>query len=103
METSVVIDGREVRFRATAAVPRLYRIKFHRDIMQDMMAVSNAVENKEQTGENIPPLALEMFENMAFIMAKHADKDAVPSSPEEWCVSGPINCSSVSLTFYLIS
>ena len=36
MEKFIRIDGREVPFRATAAVPRLYRIKFGRDIMQDM-------------------------------------------------------------------
>jgi len=84
METTVMIDGKVVRFRATAAVPRLYRIKFRRDIMQDMVLVKKALEQKEQDGENIPPLALELFENMAYIMAKHADKDGVPSSPDEW-------------------
>ena len=36
MEKTINIDGKEVRLRATAAVPRLYRIKFGRDIMQDL-------------------------------------------------------------------
>lgn len=28
--------------------------------------------------------SLEMFENIAYIMAKHAEPDKVPDSPEEW-------------------
>ena len=39
METEILIDGKKVKFRATAAVPRLYRIKFRRDIIQDMKVV----------------------------------------------------------------
>lgn len=84
MEAEIQIDGKTVKFRATAAVPRLYRIKFRRDILQDMQAVRKAVEAKKQSEENIPPAMLELFEDMAYIMAKHADKDAVPSSPDEW-------------------
>ena len=30
------IDGKEVEFRASAAVPRLYRLKFGRDIYKDL-------------------------------------------------------------------
>ena len=44
MEKTINIDGKEVRLRATAAVPRLYRIKFGRDIMQDLSKLSDAYE-----------------------------------------------------------
>lgn len=84
MEKTIAIDGREVKFRATAAVPRLYRIKFGRDIIQDMDVIQKSLEQSAQTGESVPPQALELFENIAFIMAKHGDKDTVPASPEEW-------------------
>ena len=33
---------------------------------------------------NLDLFSLEMFENIAYIMAKHADPTAVPDSPEEW-------------------
>ena len=33
---SVEIDGKEVTFRASAAIPRLYRNKLHRDIYKDL-------------------------------------------------------------------
>lgn len=82
--TTITVDGKEVTLRASAAVPRLYRIKFRRDIILDMQAVARAMENKDQTGQDIPLEALELFENMAYIMAKHGDKDAVPDSPDEW-------------------
>ncbi|MGN1457264.1 MAG: hypothetical protein ACI4XP_04820 [Acutalibacteraceae bacterium] len=32
MTKTIEIDGKEVKFRASAAIPRIYRIKFHRDI-----------------------------------------------------------------------
>ena len=84
MEAEIQIDGKTVKFRATAAVPRLYRIKFRRDILQDMQAVRKAVEAKKQSEENIPPAMLERFEDMAYIMAKHADPNMEAKSPEEW-------------------
>lgn len=84
MEKTIKIDGKDVAFKATAAVPRLYRIKFRRDIIQDMQAIQKYLEKQTAEESNLPPEALEMFENIAFIMAKHADKDSVPASPEEW-------------------
>ena len=84
MEKIILIDGKEVRFRSTAAVPRLYRIKFGRDIIQDMQSVQAALKKKEEDGGNIPPSALELFENVSYIMAKHADPEGVPSDVDKW-------------------
>ena len=36
LEKTVTISGREVKFRSSATVPRLYRIKFKRDIFKDL-------------------------------------------------------------------
>lgn len=89
--TTITVDGKEVTLRASAAVPRLYRIKFRRDIILDMQAVARAMEDKDKdkTGQDLPMEALELFENMAYIMAKHGDKDAVPDSPDEWLEEFP--------------
>lgn len=84
METTICIDGKDVRFKATAAVPLLYRRKFKRDLLRDMQAVAKAMEGKDTTGENLPLQALTMFERMAYIMAKHADPTLTADSPEEW-------------------
>ncbi len=83
MIRTVAIDGREVTFRASASIPRLYRIKFHRDIMQDMVTIKNAVDEAGTGASSIPMECLELFENVSYLMAKHADK-TVPSTVEEW-------------------
>lgn len=38
----IEIDGKEVTFKASAAVPRLYRIKFGRDIYKDLRQLERA-------------------------------------------------------------
>lgn len=84
MEKVIEIDGKEVKFRATAAIPRLYRIKFGRDIMQDMKSIQSAVEKAEKGEEPIPPKLLEIFENVSFLMAKHANPDMEEKNVEDW-------------------
>ena len=80
----IEIDGQEVEFRASAAVPRLYRIKFGRDIYKDLRQLESNVGENEEDNSNLDLFSLEMFENIAFIMAKHADPKGVPSEPDEW-------------------
>lgn len=81
IEKRIEIDGQQVPFRASAAIPRLYRSKFGQDIFQDLMKLGKAV-NSVGSGE-LPISDLEMFENVAYIMAKHADPGQ-PETPEEW-------------------
>ena len=80
---TINIDGKEVTFRASAAIPRLYRVKFHRDIYKDLAVLEKAVGKNSAEDSSLDLLSLEMFENIAYIMAKHADT-AIPDSPEEW-------------------
>lgn len=77
------IDGKQVPFKASAAIPRIYRIKFHRDIYKDLDALGKAVGNGDESSSHLDMFSLEMFENIAFIMAKHADS-TIPDTPEEW-------------------
>lgn len=91
MNKTIQIDGKAVDFRSTAAVPRLYRLKFKRDIFVDSAKIRDAVrkekerqESDEESVSMLPPEALLLFENIAYIMAKHANKDAVPESVEDW-------------------
>lgn len=81
IEKRIEIDGQQVPFRASAAIPRLYRSKFGRDIFRDLMKLGKAV-NTADSGK-LPISDLEMFENVAYIMAKHADPGQ-PDTPEEW-------------------
>lgn len=83
MTQKVEIDGREVPFRASAAIPRIYRMKFQRDIYKDLSALEKAIGKENEGSSNLDLFSLEMFENIAYIMAKHADP-AIPDTPEEW-------------------
>ena len=80
---NITIDGREVPFRASAAIPRIYRIKFQRDIYRDLASLEKAIGENSEEVSDLDMFSLEMFENIAYIMAKHADK-TIPDSPEEW-------------------
>ena len=40
------VDGKIVRFKASAAIPRLYRMKFSRDIYKDLLILDKINKNK---------------------------------------------------------
>ena len=90
IKKNIMVDGIEVPFKASAAVPRLYRLKFGRDIYRDFAALQSAVEESEDEDSDekkksaLSIESLEVFENVAYIMAKHADPEGVPSEPDEW-------------------
>ena len=79
----VEIDGKQVPFKASAAIPRIYRIKFNRDIYKDIRSLEKAVGEGDEENSNLDLCSLEMFENIAYVMAKHADPN-IPDTPEEW-------------------
>jgi len=83
MIRNIEIDGKQVSFKASAAIPRIYRMKFQRDIYKDLKALEKSVGDNKAEKSNLDMFSLEMFENIAFVMAKHADP-ALPDSPEEW-------------------
>ena len=84
IKKNIVIDGREVPFKASAAVPRLYRLKFGRDIYRDFASLQTNVEEEDAEKSGLDIESLEVFENIAFIMAKHADPDNVPENPDDF-------------------
>ena len=80
---TIEIDGQLVKFRASAAIPRIYRLRFHRDIYKDLSLLEKSVSKQDEDNSSLDLFSLEMFENIAYIMAKHADPD-IPDTPEEW-------------------
>ena len=93
MEKTVTVGGKEVRMRASALIPRLYRIKFGRDMISDMRQLQKAYQKasdlpadateEERQDAQLSVLDLTIFENVAYTMAKHADK-SLPATPDEW-------------------
>ena len=64
-------------------MPRLYRIKFKRDIFKDLAKLEKSYKGKTQEGEELQIEDLEIFENVAYIMAYHADP-SIPKTIDEW-------------------
>ena len=83
IQKNITIDGIDVPFKASATVPRLYRLKFRRDIYQDFAALQKSVGENTEESSALDIESLEVFENIAYIMAKHADA-VIPASPDEW-------------------
>ena len=80
----IEIDGQEIGFKASAAVPRLYRNKFGRDVYKDLMTLNDAVQASNEGASTLDTFSLEMFESLAWVMAKHYDPEKVPDSVDEF-------------------
>ena len=83
MTKVILIDGKQVPFKASAAIPRLYRVKYGRDIFKDLMALEKALNENSEENSGLDVFSLETFENIAYLMAKHADAN-LPETAEEW-------------------
>lgn len=91
IERVINIGGQELRMRASALIPRLYRAKFGRDMVNDLRRLQGSLKDvlEDVNDEKcLDALDLTIFENVAWIMAKHADPE-VPSDPDEWLDSLP--------------
>lgn len=94
MDKTLTIDGQSVKFRATARTPRLYRMMIGRDMIVDMNKLSKAykkaTEAVKTNDEDVIKDAqlsvtdLQIFEDVAYIMAKHANPELPYMSPDEW-------------------
>ena len=71
MKKNIMIDGQEVAFKASAAIPRIYRMRFHRDIYKDLRDLEKGIDKNDPENSN-----LDLF-------SKHADP-SIPDTPEEW-------------------
>ena len=83
LEKTVTIGDQEVKFRSSATIPRLYRIKFKRDIFQDLSKLEASYSKKKNEDGSFAIEDLEIFENVAYIMAYHADH-TIPDNIDDW-------------------
>lgn len=84
MDKIVEIDDREVKFRATARTPRLYRAIIGRDMIADMNKLMKAYENKTKNQEDLDIVDLQIFEDVSYVMARHANPDMEEKTADEW-------------------
>lgn len=83
LEKTIAIGDKQVKFRSSATIPRLYRVKFKRDIFKDLSRLESSYRGKSEDGSSFEIEDLEIFENVAYIMAYHADH-SIPSTIEDW-------------------
>lgn len=80
MEKVITISGIECRMKTSAAIPKIYRMKFKRDIFVDMQKLLKDMNKNKQKDESEYSIeSLEMFENIAYLIHKHGD----PSQPDD--------------------
>ncbi|MCD7746447.1 MAG: hypothetical protein LUI13_14400 [Lachnospiraceae bacterium] len=48
MKKTIQIDGKDVVFKTSAAIPRIYRLKFQRDIYKDLRLLEKAVGESDE-------------------------------------------------------
>lgn len=96
MDKTITIDGREITFRATARTPRLYRMLTGRDMITDMSKLRKSFieaqknkkkENDEDVSGTFGGLStsdLIIFEDLAYVMARHANPDIEQQTPDDW-------------------
>jgi hypothetical protein len=83
LEKTIEISGKPVKFRSSAAIPRIYRLKFRRDIFKDLSKLEKSYQARAKDSEDFEIDDLEIFENVAYIMAYHADP-SIPKTIDEW-------------------
>ena len=60
---TIEIDGQPVKFRASAAIPRIYRLRFHRDIYKDLSLLEKSVSKQDEDNSGLDLFSLEMYFN----------------------------------------
>ena len=56
LKTTIEIDGKPVVFKASAAIPRIYRIKFRRDIYKDLRLLEKSVGENDEDDSHLDHL-----------------------------------------------
>lgn len=84
MDREVTIDGKQIKFRATARTPRLYRGIIGRDMIADMNKLMKAYDRKKKGEDELDIIDLQIFEDVAYIMARQASPDMKEKTADEW-------------------
>ena len=55
-----------------------------RDIYKDLHDLQKSIDENDPENSALDSFSLELFEDISYIMAKHADPQGVPDTPDEW-------------------
>ncbi|MDX8291417.1 hypothetical protein SLL00_16525 [Metabacillus indicus] len=85
MEKTIVIDGKEVRLRSTAATPIRYKAQFGKDFFNEILSLGKNGKVKEDGSVDIASIEsidFDLFYNFTWVLAKTADKSI--ADPITW-------------------
>lgn len=83
MEKTILIDGKEVKLKATAATVLLYRTLLKRDVFKDMMKLQDNLKKAQNKATALDDESYMIIVQMAYVFAKQADK-SITSDFVEW-------------------
>lgn len=78
MEKTIVIDGKEVRFKSTGATALRYKAQFGKDYLSEIFKLNSIGNINEVNSDSTASLDFEVFYNIAWTLAKTAN----PSIPD---------------------
>lgn len=79
MEKTILIDGKEVKFKSTGATPLRYKAQFGEDFFKVITKMQGFAKDEENAIEHFD---FEPFYRIAWVMAKTADNNI--SDPISW-------------------
>lgn len=86
MEKTIEIDGKQVRFKSTAATPLKYKAQFRKDYFSEILKLGKLEKISSDSGnidyDVLSNADFEVFYNIIWVLAKTADK-SIPE-PLTW-------------------
>lgn len=82
MEKVLNIGGKQIKMKSTAGTMMRYRNNFNRDFIKDLVKLQAKLSDKLEKGQEFEALDLDIFEKIAWCMAKTAD-NSIPDI-ENW-------------------
>lgn len=75
MEKVLTIGNKQIKFKSTAGTMMRYRNFFRRDFIKDLVHLQEKFKKRKENGSDFELLDLEIFEKIAWCMAKTADSE----------------------------
>lgn len=82
MEKVLNIGGKQIKMKSTAGTMMRYRNNFNRDFIKDLVKLQTKLSDKLEKGQEFEAIDLDIFEKIAWCMAKTAD-NSIPDI-ENW-------------------
>ena len=84
MKWNIVIDGQEIPFKAFAAIPQIYRMRFQQDIYKALRDLEKGIDKNDPENSNLALLTIGMVNDMYVESRNDEHKYAVVAMQEDF-------------------